>query len=135
MRWILRQEKRRRHRTLNIFLKGWQDHVFYNRHLMQTNMAAIQFGQQNQRYLMRNVFDELRQHCERRKYELLHHAVHEDMDVAIAKTTEFNATKSAKILNTNKNRAGNIVRDMLGRRLFAYFDHWVRVNEHYKVTM
>ena len=102
---------------------------------MQTNMAAIQFGQQNQRYLMRNVFDELRQHCERRKYELLHHAVHEDMDVAIAKTTEFNATKSAKILNTNKNRAGNIVRDMLGRRLFAYFDHWVRVNEHYKVTM
>ena len=24
---------------------------------------------------------------------------------------------------------------MLGRRLFAYFDHWSRVNQHYKVTM
>ena len=34
MRWNLRNEKRRRQRMLNKYLKGWQDYVFYNRHLL-----------------------------------------------------------------------------------------------------
>ena len=59
-RVVLRNEKRLRQRTLNSYLKAWRDHVHYNRHLMQTNMAAIHFGQTNQRYLMKTVFDELR---------------------------------------------------------------------------
>jgi hypothetical protein len=102
--------------------------MFYNRHLMQTNMAAIQFGLTNQKYILRNCFDELRQNREKRKFELLHHAVNSDMNVAIAETKAFNEKKSFKLENVHKMRAGNIVRDMIGRRLFAYFDHWTKVN-------
>ena len=44
MRQTLQKEKQLRIRTLNSILKAWKDHMHYNKHLMQTNMAAIQFG-------------------------------------------------------------------------------------------
>jgi hypothetical protein len=42
---------------------------------MQANMASIQFCQVNSKYLMQNVFDALRVHCEQKKYAILHEAV------------------------------------------------------------
>jgi len=55
----------------------------YNRHLMQTNMAAIKFRDINSTFTIRNVFMALRQNAEKRKYELLDLAVKDDMNVAI----------------------------------------------------
>ena len=60
MRFTLRNEKRRRQRTLNSFVKAWQDYVRYNRHLMQANMAAIAFGKTNSNFMLRSVFDAIR---------------------------------------------------------------------------
>lgn len=83
MRFILRKEKQERIRTLNSVIKAWKDNIHYNRHLMQSNMAAIQFGQTNNRFIQKNVFDALRHHTEQMKYMTLDIAVKEDVDVAI----------------------------------------------------
>jgi len=88
---------------------------------MQMNMAAITFGQTNRDFTTRNVFNALRQHAESKKYALMKQAVEEDMNVAIAKTQEFNKNRADKFDKANKTKAGNIVRDMLGKRLFTYF--------------
>ena len=102
---------------------------------MQTNMAAIQFRESNSSYTLRAVFQALRQHTESKKYSLLDHAVKNDMNVAIEETTEFNQKKNQKLLNSNQLRAGNIARDMIGKRLFSYFQKWKSETDHYGVTM
>lgn len=131
MRFTLRNEKRKRIRTLNAYVKAWSDYVSYNRHLMQANMAALAFGKTNQDYLLRSVFDALRQNYETRKHTVLRHAVDNDIDVAIAETEKFNNEKSANIAKKNKWRAGQIVSIMMGRKLFAFFDHWRNVNRQF----
>jgi hypothetical protein len=124
MRYILRKEKQLRQRTLNAYLKAWKDHIHYNRHLMQTNMAAIQFGQVNNRFILKNCFDELRHHCEKMKYMTLDIAVREDVDVGIKQTREYNFERERAFLTKNKLRASFAVRAMLGKRLFSYFHKW-----------
>ena len=57
------------------------------------------------------------------------------MDVAVAEHAEFNKNFEAKLKMKNQKRAGNITRDMLGKRLFAYFNHWRLETEHYNKTM
>ena len=46
------------------------------------------------------------------------------MDVALDEHREFNAVHSEKMLTKSKMKSGSIVRDMIGKRLFAYFAHW-----------
>jgi hypothetical protein len=46
-------------------------------------MVAIQFGQTNKKYTMQAVFNALRQFTETKKHDMMHHAVTQDMDVAI----------------------------------------------------
>ena len=60
-----------RQRTLRSFVKAWREYMGYNRNLMQTNMAAINFTFTNRSYIMKNVFDALRANKEQAKYELL----------------------------------------------------------------
>ena len=120
---------------LRVYTKAWKDYMIYNRHLMQSNMAAIQFSRSNQQYLMQAVFDALRNHKESRKHVLLVHAVENDVKVAIANASLFNQNQAEVILRKNKARAGNIVIAMMGKRLFAYFMHWHAMTEDYKTKM
>ena len=101
MRFILRKEKQERIRTLNSVVKAWKDNIHYNRHLMQTNMAAIQFGQTNNRFILKNCFDGLRQHTEQMKYMTLDIAVKEDVDVAIRDTRQYNIDRESAFLTKN----------------------------------
>jgi len=63
------------------------------------------------------------------------HALKEDMDVGIAQAKEFNGKKSTELARSNQLRASNIVRDMLGKRLWSYFEHWRDANANYHQTM
>jgi hypothetical protein len=131
MRLTLRNEKRVRQMYLNSYLKAWQDYVVYNRQLMQTNMAAIQFGQINRKYTLQACYNTLRQHTETKKHGMMKNAVEDDMDIAIQETEQFNQDKMKALLTSNQRRAGNIVRDMLAKRLYAYFMHWNNVGVNY----
>ena len=51
-------------------------------------------------------------------------AVNDDMNVAIADTEAFVGERSHAIKIANQTRAGNIVRDMLGKRLYSFFIQW-----------
>jgi hypothetical protein len=51
-------------------------------------------------------------------------AVKDDMDPAIGGLSLWNTNKDRAILTKNQLRAGNISRDMLGKRLFSYFLVW-----------
>jgi uncharacterized protein YbcI len=54
------------------------------------------------------------------------------MDVALeAHNSSVKRTK-AKMVRSAKKKSGNIVRDMLGKRLFAYFNHWKKNTEGFK---
>ena len=99
---------------------------------MQSNMAAIQFGKENERMLKKNIFDAIRNSAETRKFTLLNNALHEDMDVALAEHKEFNKKYEKDLLMKNQMRAGKTVTEMLGRRLFAYFNHWRNDYERHK---
>jgi hypothetical protein len=90
-----------RQRTLNSVVKAWKDNIHYNRHLMQTNMAAIQFGNVNNRFILKNCFDELRQNREQMKYMTLDIAVKEDVDVAIQDTKQYNLDRENSFLVKN----------------------------------
>jgi len=98
-------------------------------------MAAIQFGNHNRRYLLSNVFNVLRQHREQSKYALIHHAVQNDMDVAIADHQAYVAEKSANLTQRNNKKFGNMIKNALGSKLFSYFQRWRDVNENHKNTM
>jgi len=65
----------------------------------------------------------------------LRHAVENDLDVAISETKKFNEENSSRIKHKKKFRAGEIVSIMLGRKLFAYFNHWRNVNKNYQNLM
>ena len=135
MKSVLRFQKQKRIRALNSYVKAWKDACHYNRHLMQSNMAAIQFGKVNTSYSLRSYFNALRQNAETKKFKLLDHAVKKDMNIAIAQTAEFNKNKSIALLTSNQQRAGNIVRDMLAKRLWSYVEHWKNENSNYRITM
>ena len=98
-------------------------------------MAAIQFGKENQRYILKNCFDALRHESETAKFEAMHRAVKEDMDPAIESTAEWNKNKDRAILTKSQLRAGNITRDMLGKRLLSYFLLWKKETDLYRITM
>lgn len=121
-------------RTLNATVKAWKDHIHYNRHLMQTNMAAIQFGQVNNRFILKNCFDELRQNREQMKFMTLDIAVKEDVDVAIRNTKQYNVDREHSFLVKNQLRAGFIVRAMMGKKLFTFFLKWKKETDHLRVT-
>ena len=55
--------------------------------------------------------------------------------MAVAEHEEFNKTFEKKLLMKNQMRAGKITTLMLGKRLFAYFNHWRLDTEHYNKTM
>ena len=82
--------KQDRFRVLNKYFKALQDYKAYNRHLMQANMAAIAFRNNNSQYTLRCCFQGLRNYTEKNKFILLRYAVNEDMNVAIADTEKFN---------------------------------------------
>jgi len=65
----------------------------------------------------------------------MHKAVTEDMDPAIASTSVWNKNKDQAILTKNQLRAGNIARDMLGKRLYSYFMLWKQETDIYRVTL
>lgn len=135
MRTALKNQRRLRHMYLNTYVKAWKDYIAYNRHLMQKNMAAIQFGKENQRYIMKNCFDALRQESETAKYEAMYRAVKEDMDPAIESTAKWNMNKDRAILTKSQLRAGSITRDMLGKRLLSYLLLWKKETDIYRVTL
>ena len=65
----------------------------------------------------------------------MHHALRDDMDKAIEEHSSFNKMKANSTLTASKKRAGNIVRDMLAKRLFAYFKHWYGHTRGFDNTM
>lgn len=70
------------------------------------------------------MFNELKHHRERSKYELTSRAVKDEMDVAIADARAFNADKLYQVTRRHQNRAGNMIRDAFGKRLYSYFAQW-----------
>ena len=97
-------------------------------------MAAIQFGKVNNRFILKNCFDELRQNREKMKYMTLDIAVNEDVDIAINATKQFNMDRERSFLVKNQLRAGFIVRAMMGKKLFAFFFKWKKETDHLRVT-
>ena len=120
---------------LNTYVKAWKDYIAYNRHLMQKNMAAIQFGKENQKYILKNCYDALRNESETAKYDAMYRAVKEDMDPAIESTAAWNMNKDRAILTKSQLRAGNITRDMLGKRLLSYFLLWRKETDIYRIIL
>lgn len=98
MRLVVRNEKRMRIRTLNVFCKAWKDYIFFNRHLMLVNTAAINFCKVKQYTLLKNCFNQLLKNREDRKYELIKQSLNDEVDVAIANFTKFNHEKQSKML-------------------------------------
>lgn len=98
-------------------------------------MVAIAFRNKNSEFTLRVCFQALRNYTEQSKLTLLRHAVQQDMDVVIAETSQFNKNKQKQLLTKNQLRAGNITRDILGKRLFSYFQKWRAETKHYSVTM
>ena len=66
---------------------------------------------------------------------MMYQAVTQDMDVAIRDFDNFNKNKTKSLETANSLRASNITRDMLGKRLYAYFIHWHKVKVNYHNTM
>jgi UDP-glucose 6-dehydrogenase len=97
-------------------------------------MAAIQFGNVNNRFILKNCFDELRQNREQMKYITLDIAVKEDVDVAIRDTKQYNMDRESSFLVKNQLRASFIVRAMMGKKLFAFFLKWKKETDHMRVT-
>ena len=64
MRIVIDMEKRKRLRDQRTILKAWREFIGNNRHLMQTNMAAINFTMTNRAIIAKNCFDALRAHKE-----------------------------------------------------------------------
>jgi len=91
---------------------------------MLSNLAAIRFTEANRRYTLKACFDALMKHKEIKKYRLLHHALTNDLNPAIASLEKTNYDKSKEILKTSQYRAGCIVRTMLGKRLHSFFQKW-----------
>ena len=57
------------------------------------------------------------------------------MDVAIADARAFNADKLYQVTRRHQNRAGNMIRDAFGKRLYSYFAQWRDHTFTYKQTM
>ena len=121
---MTRIEKQDRLRILAHCVKGWRDHIRYNRHLMHANMASIQFVQSNQKYTMKACFTELVRHKESKKFKLLNHAVENDMNPGIKDLEDHNYNKSRAILTKSQYRASIIVRNMFAKQLFTYYKKW-----------
>ena len=102
---------------------------------MLVNMSAIQFVQTNQRYILKNCLDALRLNMETRKHRLLLHAVNEEVNPAIASLEKYSFEKSQQILQTNKRRACNAVKDQLSKRIFSYMKKWMMESGHYKIAI
>lgn len=98
-------------------------------------MASIAFRNKNSEFTMRTCFQALRNYTEKNKYTLMKFAVQDDMDVVIRDTTAYNADFQNKLLTKNQQRAGNITRDILGKRLFSYFKKWKDETGHFSNTM
>ena len=57
------------------------------------------------------------------------------MNPGIKDLEEHNYSKSQEILTRSQYRASTIVRNMMGKRLFAYFKKWKDETRHFNVTM
>lgn len=51
-------------------------------------------------------------------------ALDEDMNTALVENNNFLMKRSEVLQTSCKRQASNVVRDMLGKRLFGYFNHW-----------
>ena len=65
----------------------------------------------------------------------MYKAVKEDMDPAIAYTSDWNKNKDNAILMKNKFRASSILREMMGKNLFTYFMQWKAETDAYRITL
>lgn len=57
------------------------------------------------------------------------------MDVAILENTKFNTNFQANMTTRSMMNSGKIVRDMIGKRLYAYFQHWKESTANYNSKM
>ena len=57
------------------------------------------------------------------------------MNPGIKDLEDHNYSKSQEILTRSQLRASTIVRNMMGKRLFAYFKKWKDETRHFNVTM
>ena len=57
------------------------------------------------------------------------------MDVALEAHDNFNKRVKTKMVRSAKKNCGDIVRNMLGKRLFAYFNHWKKHTTGFKAQM
>ena len=116
--------KRARLITLGHVLKGWRNVLNYKRQLMETNLQAIRLGAVNRKYNLKAVFDAMVHHKESKKHKIMNAALRDDMDVALEEHNQIIKKQQDKMLTKSQMKSGSIVRDMIGKRLFAYFAHW-----------
>ena len=57
------------------------------------------------------------------------------MNPGIKSLEDHNYAKSKDILTRSQYRASIIVRNMMGKRLFAYYKQWHKETFHYKMIM
>jgi len=62
-------------------------------------------------------------------------ALRDDMDVALEEHKQFNQKQQDKMTTKSQMKSGSIVRDMIGKRLFAYFAHWKEHTDTFKTNM
>ena len=127
--------KRARLITLGHILKGWRSHVHYKRQLMETNLQAIRLGQVNRKYNLKAVFDAMVCHKETKKHKIMQSALRDDMDVALEEHNQMIKAHTDKMNTKSAMKSGSIVRDMIGKRLFAYFAHWRDHTAGFKTNM
>lgn len=82
------------------------------------------FVEENKGMTITQCFNALKVHKEQKKLEILKQSLKNEMDPAIEEHSSFNKGKASKLQKSQQNRAGQIVTNMLGKRLFAYFEHW-----------
>lgn len=57
-------------------------------------------------------------------------ALHEDMDVVIERHQGYKDKAEKKMVRSSRKKTGNIVRDMMQKRLYSYIKKWKQVIEY-----
>ena len=74
-------------------------------------------------------------HKETKKHKIMQSALRDDMDVALEEHNKVIKAHTDKMNTKSAMKSGNIVRDMIGKRLFAYFTHWRDHTASFKTNM
>ena len=95
--------------------KAWQDHLAYQRHLMQINLTSLHLQKARRKALLKACVDALRNYKEKKKFGIMDYALNQDMIPALNDTSSFNKKKAQAIQARSLKSRTDTVRTMFGR--------------------